>query len=252
MKLARVIHNKNIYYTKVEDDKYYPIDGDFFNYTTISNEPLGSIDRILPPVVPSKIIALGLNYRLHIEEFNRTVIPTEPVIFIKPVTSMIGDGDYIIRPKRSERVDYEAELAFVISSDCKDVSEEDAYNYILGYTCLNDVTARDLQKIDGQWIRAKGFDTFCPVGPHIETELDPSNLEIKAILNGEVKQHGNTKDMIFSVPKMLSFISGVMTLKQGDIISTGTPSGIGPMSDGDIIEIYIENIGSLINKVKDA
>lgn len=252
MKLARVLFNNNIYYTKVEEEDYYPLNGDFFNYTSISNESLDRVDRILSPIVPSKVIALGLNYKLHIKELHPDDDqPKEPVIFMKPVSSIIGEGDEIIKPKRSDRMDYEAELAFVISSDCKNVPVSDAYNYILGYTCLNDVTARDLQKIDGQWTRAKGYDTFCPIGPYIVTDIDPSNLEVKSILNGDVKQDGNTRDMIFSVPQILSYISGIMTLKQGDIISTGTPCGIGPMNNGDTIEIYIENVGTLTNIVKD-
>jgi 2-keto-4-pentenoate hydratase/2-oxohepta-3-ene-1,7-dioic acid hydratase in catechol pathway len=249
MRLTRVLSIGKIYCTEEKNGKFFPINGDFFDIKEISDKPLEKIDRILSPVSPSKVIALGLNYRLHITELSHD-LPKEPVIFIKPDTAVIGPGEFIVRPKMSERVDFEAELAFVIKKDCKCVKESEAEDYILGYTCLNDVTARDLQKVDGQWTRAKGFDTFCPIGPSIVTDIDVKNLEIKSVLNGEIKQQGNTKDMIFSIPFTLSFISRIMTLRRGDVVTTGTPSGIGPMKEGDIIEINIENIGSLLNSVK--
>ncbi|MDI3311879.1 MAG: fumarylacetoacetate hydrolase family protein, partial [Thermoanaerobacterium sp.] len=176
--------------------------------------------------------------------------PDEPTLFIKPATAAIGHDDYIVIPKMSERVDYEGELAVVIKKTAKDVSEDEALDYVLGYTIANDVTARDLQSKDGQWTRAKSFDTFLPIGPWIETDLDPSNLEIKTYVNGVLKQHSNTKHLIFSVPKLVSFISHVMTLNPGDVILTGTPSGVGPIKSGDIVTIEIEGIGKLINKVK--
>lgn len=252
MKFARVQYKGTIYHTTVIDNKYYPLNGDFYSYSAISKKPLDGIDKILAPIIPSKVVALGLNYKLHIQELHAGASePSEAVIFIKPDTSVIGNNDVIVRPKRSERVDYEAELAFYISKDCRNVSPLNANDYILGYTCLNDVTARDLQKLDGQWTRAKGYDTFCPIGPYIVTDIDTTNLEVKAILNGKVVQQGNTRDMIHSIPKMLAYISGIMTLRKGDVITTGTPSGIGPMSDGDIIEIYVENVGNLVNMVKD-
>jgi len=248
MRLTRVLCKGKVYHTEEKEGKYYPLNGDFFNFTEVAEKPLDEIDRILCPVTPSKVVALGLNYHMHISEMKHD-LPSEAVFFIKPDTAVIGPGDEIVRPKRSERVDYEAELAFVIKKDCKNIKVEEAEEYILGYTCLNDVTARDLQKLDGQWTRAKGYDTFCPIGPSIVTDIDPSRLSVKSILNGVVKQDGNTKDMIFSVPEMLSYISGIMTLRQGDVVSTGTPSGIGPMVEGDEIEIYVEKIGSLVNKV---
>jgi 2-keto-4-pentenoate hydratase/2-oxohepta-3-ene-1,7-dioic acid hydratase (catechol pathway) len=198
---------------------------------------------------PSKIIALGLNYRKHAAEMKETA-PADPVIFLKPPTSVIGDGDYIIYPEGATKVDYEAELAVVIGKDAKNISEEDAPAYILGYTCGNDVSERVFQKLDGQWTRAKGFDTFCPLGPVIETELDPANLNVRAIRNGETVQSGNTRDMIHNVYKAVSFISKVMTLKAGDVILTGTPEGIGEIKIGDEIVIEIEGIGRLKNKVK--
>jgi 2-keto-4-pentenoate hydratase/2-oxohepta-3-ene-1,7-dioic acid hydratase in catechol pathway len=176
-------------------------------------------------------------------------IPAEPVLFIKPPSSVIGHGYNIIYPKQSSRVDYEAELGVVINKRAKDIRPGHGKDYILGYTCFNDVTARDLQKIDVQWTRAKSFDTFSPVGPFIVTGIDPGNLSIKSKLNGEVKQSSNTNNMIFDVFKLVEFISGVMTLEPGDVIATGTPSGIGPMNKGDVIEIEVEKVGTLSNKV---
>jgi 2-keto-4-pentenoate hydratase/2-oxohepta-3-ene-1,7-dioic acid hydratase in catechol pathway len=204
--------------------------------------------RLLPPCTPSKIVALGLNYRSHAEEV-KLRIPEEPLIFLKPSTSVIGPEDSIIYPASSQRVDYEGELGVVISSRTWQVSREEARHHVLGYTCFNDVTARDLQYQDKQWTRAKSFDTFAPIGPCIETELDPHCLSLETYLNGELKQRTNTSDLIFSVPELVSFISHVMTLLPGDIIATGTSSGIGPMQPGDTVEVKIENIGTLRNYV---
>jgi 2-keto-4-pentenoate hydratase/2-oxohepta-3-ene-1,7-dioic acid hydratase in catechol pathway len=215
--------------------------------TTDRYHQLGDL-RLLPPCTPSKIIALGLNYRSHAEEVNLK-IPTEPLIFLKPSTSVIGPEDNIIYPESSERVDYEGELAVVIKRQAWRVPTEEARHYVLGYTCLNDVTARDLQSRDKQWTRAKSFDTFAPVGPCIETELDPHHLSLETYLNGELRQQTNTSDLIFSVPELVSFISHVMTLLPGDIIATGTTSGIGPMQPGDTVEVKIEQIGTLRNYV---
>jgi 2-keto-4-pentenoate hydratase/2-oxohepta-3-ene-1,7-dioic acid hydratase in catechol pathway len=189
-----------------------------------------------------------LNYRDHAEEMKVT-LPQEPLLFIKPSTSVIGPGDAIIYPKMSKRVDYEAELAVVIGKAAKKVSEERAADYILGYTCLNDVTARDLQPQNGQWTTAKGFDTFAPIGPWIVTDIDPHHLDVSSYLNGERRQHSNTKNLIFGPRQLVSFISRVMTLLPGDVIATGTPSGIGPMAIGDKIEVVIEGIGTLSNDV---
>jgi len=196
---------------------------------------------------PSKIIALGLNYRDHIGELGFKAAD-KPVIFIKPDTSVIGDGENIIITVEG-RVDYEAELAFVISKDCKNVRAEDADEYILGYTCLNDVTARDIQKADGQWTRAKSYDTFCPIGNYIVSDIDVSNLVIGTMVNGEIRQQGNTSDMILSVPEILEYVSSVMTLRKGDVISTGTPYGVGEIRHGDTVEVFIEGVGTLQNKV---
>ena len=205
--------------------------------------------KILPPVVPSKAVCIGLNYHDHIEETNSKV-PDRPVVFIKPSTAVIGHMDDIKYPELSKRVDYEGELAVVIGKKAKDINVNDAKEYIFGYTCGNDVTARDLQPADGQWTVSKSFDTFLPLGPWIETELDPLNLEIRTYLNDELKQSSNTRHLIFDPYTLVSYISQIMTLLHGDIILTGTPSGIGPMKKGDKVVVEIENIGSLINYVK--
>jgi len=215
--------------------------------------PLGKLKdfKLCAPILPGKVIGVGLNYRDHAEEMKQK-LPDDPILFIKPRSAVIGPGEPIILPRSSQRVDYEAELAIVIYKTAKDVPVEKAKEYILGYTCLNDVSARDLQAKDGQWTRAKGFDTFSPVGPWIETELDPSNLKIEAKLNGKTVQSSNTSNLAFNCAQLVSFISSVMTLDPGDVIATGTPSGIGPMKDGDEIIISVQGIGELKNPVKAA
>ena len=204
--------------------------------------------EILPPCIPSKIIAVGLNYRDHAEEMGKP-LPEEPLIFMKPGSAVIGPGEEIVHPRASRRVDYEAELALVIGRKARRVSREEAGAYILGYTCFNDVTARDLQRKDVQYTRAKGFDTFAPIGPWIETEVEPGDLLVEAYLNGERRQSSTTAQMIFDVFYLVSFVSHVMTLLPGDVIATGTPSGVGPMGVGDEIEIRIGGIGNLVNRV---
>ena len=203
--------------------------------------------RLLAPCLPTKVIAIGLNYYSHAKEVGQPV-PKEPMMFFKPASSVIGPEEKIVNPG-CERLDYEAELGVVIKSKATKVSEKDAMKYVLGYTCFNDVTARDWQKQDSQWSRAKGSDTFSPIGPHIETELDPGNVTVESYLNGERKQHANTSDLIFNVPKLVSYISQVITLMPGDIIATGTPAGISPMKLGDTIEIKIDKIGTLRNRI---
>lgn len=205
--------------------------------------------NIKSPVSPSKIVCVGLNYRDHATELNME-LPDEPIIFIKPPTSVIGHLNDIIYPNTSSHVDFEAELGAIISKEAKNVKSGDAADFIGGYTALNDVTARDLQQKDGQWTRAKSFDTFCPIGPCIETDLDPTNQNISLKLNGEIKQKSNTKNMIFNVYELVEFISNIMTLKPGDVIATGTPPGVGPMNIGDTVEVEIEGIGTLKNFVK--
>ena len=204
--------------------------------------------KLLPPCAPSKIVALGLNYHSHAKELN-SPIPDAPLLFLKPSTAVIGPEDNIIYPAASSRVDYEGELAVVIKKPAWRVSVEDALDYVLGYTCFNDITARDLQGKNGQWTRAKGFNTFAAVGPCIETELDHGNITLETYLNGELKQRGNTSDLIYSIPELINFASNVMSLLPGDIITTGTPSGIGPMYPGDTVEVKIKPIGTLRNYV---
>jgi 2-keto-4-pentenoate hydratase/2-oxohepta-3-ene-1,7-dioic acid hydratase in catechol pathway len=204
--------------------------------------------KILPPVSPSKIVCVGLNYRDHAVELNMD-LPDDPILFLKPTTSVIGPGDEIIYPPQSNQVDYEVELAVIISKKAKNVRKVDALDYVAGYTILNDVTARDLQERDGQWTRAKSFDTFCPLGPWMENDLDPSNQKISLRVNGELRQDSNTKNMIFPVEELLSFISDIMTLKPGDVIATGTPPGVGSLRVGDVAEASIEGIGVLKNKI---
>jgi 2-keto-4-pentenoate hydratase/2-oxohepta-3-ene-1,7-dioic acid hydratase in catechol pathway len=198
---------------------------------------------------PSKIICVGLNYKDHAKELNLPQ-PASPVIFMKPLTTLIGHGGQIVYPPLTKDLHYEAELAVIIKDRCKNVSEQEAPKHIRGFTCANDVTARDLQNLDGQWTRAKSFDTFCPVEPEVVSGVDPNNLPIKLYLNGELKQSSNTSNMIFNVYYLVSFISRVMTLEAGDIILTGTPPGVGPMQVGDIVMVEIEGIGKLTNKVK--
>jgi len=207
--------------------------------------------EILAPCRPSKAVCLGLNYRDHAEEF-KLPLPEEPLLFLKPSTSVIGPLKPIVYAPWSHRVDYEAELAVVIKKTAHNVREAEAAGYILGYTCANDVTARDLQGKDKQWTRAKSFDTFCPLGPHIETDLDPGNQEIFLYLNGELKQHSSTNRLIFPVAALVAFISRVMTLLPGDVILTGTPSGVGKMKPGDIVEVVIPGIGRLKNQMAPA
>jgi 2-keto-4-pentenoate hydratase/2-oxohepta-3-ene-1,7-dioic acid hydratase in catechol pathway len=199
-------------------------------------------------VAPSKIVGIGQNYRAHAAEMGKG-IPEEPLMFLKPPSSMISDGMAIERPSGYERVDYEGELGVVIGKRARNVSREDALQYVAGFICVNDVSCRDLQKKDGQWARAKGFDTFCPVGPRVVSGLDPSNLRITTRVNGVVKQDSSTSDMIFDVPAIIAFVSRHMTLEEGDLISTGTPAGVGNLAPGDVVEVEIAGIGILRNPV---
>ncbi|HHY28743.1 MAG TPA: fumarylacetoacetate hydrolase family protein [Desulfitobacterium dehalogenans] len=205
--------------------------------------------RLLSPVEPTKIVCIGLNYAKHIEELGHT-LHDDPVIFLKPVTSLVGPEDEIILPPMSQQVEYEAELVVVMGKTAKDITEDQAEDYIFGFTCGNDVTARDLQKKDGQWTRSKSFDTFCPIGPWVVTDLDHRDVKISSVLNGEVKQSAGTSSLINSVPKLVSYISQIMTLNPGDLIMTGTPEGVGPMKAGDVIDVEIEGIGRLRNLVR--
>ncbi len=206
--------------------------------------------KLLVPLAPSKIVCVGRNYRDHAAELGHEV-PAEPLIFLKPPSALIGPHEAIHRPRISQRVDHEAELGVVIGRRCARLSEHDAVRpYILGYTCVNDVTARDLQEKDSQWTRAKGFDTFCPVGPVVSTDPDPwAGVNVEARVNGEVRQHGNTRDFLFPLDRIIRYISRIMTLYPGDLIATGTPAGVGPLQAGDLVEITVEGVGTLTNVV---
>jgi 2-keto-4-pentenoate hydratase/2-oxohepta-3-ene-1,7-dioic acid hydratase in catechol pathway len=207
--------------------------------------------RLLAPVLPTKVVAIGRNYVEHARETGSEP-PSEPLIFLKPSTSVIGPGDVIVRPdKLSERVDFEGELAIVFGRLCRDVPIARVPEVIFGYTCGNDVTARDLQVSDGQWTRAKGFDTFCPLGPWIETSLDPADVQLTTMVNGEVKQDARTSMLVHDIPTLVSYVTAVMTMLPGDVLLTGTPAGIGPMVAGDSVSVSVEGIGTLTNRVAD-
>jgi 2-keto-4-pentenoate hydratase/2-oxohepta-3-ene-1,7-dioic acid hydratase in catechol pathway len=210
---------------------------------------LGDGVRLLAPVIPrSKVVAVGRNYMDHVREMGNEP-PTSPMLFLKPNTSVVGPDDPIVLPDWTQEVSYEAELAVVISKVCKDVTPQNAKSYVLGYTVANDVTARDAQRTDGQWGRAKGFDSSCPLGPWIDTDLDPEDVAIRSRVNGELKQDGRTAEMIFDVPFIVSFVSEAMTLLPGDVILTGTPAGVGRIEHGDRVECEVDGIGVLANPV---
>lgn len=249
MIIARFEHKKEVRYGLVEEDQVLVLQGDPFDRYTVGPDrlPLNEV-KLLAPCQPSKIVCVGVNYQAHAGEMGKS-LPASPLLFLKPPSAILDPEGQIRYPKTVQRVDYEAELAVVVGKKASGISPQEADRVVFGYTCLNDVTARELQKLDGQWTRAKGFDTFAPVGPWIVTGLDPKNLSVESYLNGERRQAGNTSDLIFSVGEVVSFISQVMTLYPGDLIATGTPSGIGPMKPGDRIEIVIEGIGRLKNTV---
>jgi 2-keto-4-pentenoate hydratase/2-oxohepta-3-ene-1,7-dioic acid hydratase in catechol pathway len=210
--------------------------------------PLADV-RLLAPVLPSKVVAIGRNYADHAAELGNEV-PDDPIIFLKPSTAVVGPRDPIVYPTQlSERVDFEGELAVVIGRLCRQVPPERVGEVIFGYTCANDVTARDLQAKDGQWARAKGFDTFCPLGPWIETDVDPDDLELTTIVNGEIRQNSRTSLLLHNVTALVAYVTAVMTLLPGDVLLTGTPAGVGPLKDGDEVSVTIESIGTLTNGV---
>jgi len=248
MRLVRFSHNSEVGWGMIEGEVIFEVES-FTSHRQTGRKFRADEVKLLAPCTPSKIIAVGLNYTDHAEELGMA-LPEEPIIFMKPASAVIGHEDYILLPSMSERVDYEAELAAVIGKTAKDLSPQQASDVILGYTCLNDVTARDLQKKDGQWTRAKSFDTFCPIGPWVTNEVEPLDLEVKLLLNGEVKQCSRTSKLIFSVFELVSFVSKIMTLYPGDVISTGTPAGVGPMREGDVVEVVVEGVGVLRNRVK--
>ncbi|MEZ0329068.1 MAG: fumarylacetoacetate hydrolase family protein [Dissulfuribacterales bacterium] len=253
MKLARFItqQNKAQRYGLLKDDYVRVIVADPFEGIIVGTSETYPLEEItlLPPCQPTKIVAVGLNYRDHANELGMP-LPEEPLIFLKPPSSLIGPGDAIKLPVMSQRVDYEAELGIVIGQRARNVPLEKAKKYILGYTCVNDVTARDLQQKDIQFTRAKSFDTFCPIGPVIHMEFDPFDARIQCIVNGEVRQDSRTSQLIHSPERLVSFISQIMTLEPGDIIATGTPKGIGPLKNGDEVIVAIDGLGELKNRVE--
>ncbi len=250
MKLIRYSFNGVEKFGEFDGEAIRPLAGELGRFERehgASPLQLGQV-RLLAPVTPTKIVAVGRNYSEHAKEMGRE-LPAEPLLFLKPPSAVIGPGEQIIYPPQTSRLDYEGELAIVIGRAARKVSREKARGYVLGFSCMNDVTARDLQSRDVQFTRAKGFDTFAPLGPVIATGIDPSNLELITRLNGEVRQHGRTSEMIFDCDYLVSYISHIMTLMPGDVISTGTPSGVGPMQVGDVVEVEIERIGCLRSSV---
>lgn len=250
MKISYYKYNEQESYGIIKDDRVHPISGDIFGEYEESHDsvPLEEV-TILPPVHPRKLICVGLNYALHAKESNLDV-PDEPLLFMCSPAATIGHEDTIFLDNHKDPIDYEAELALVIKKKGKNINAKDYSDYILGYTCANDVSNRRLQKKDGQFTRAKSFDTYKPLGPYIETDINPNHATIKLWQNGELKQSSNTNDMIFSVERVVEFVSSIMTLEPGDVILTGTPSGIGNLKSGDCIEIEIDGIGRLKNYVE--
>ncbi|MFA1539558.1 fumarylacetoacetate hydrolase family protein [Actinomadura monticuli] len=251
MRIARFSTDDGMSFGVVEENTVAAIAAHPFGELTFTGQrfPLADV-RLLAPILPSKVIAIGKNYADHVREMGGDAPPAEPVIFSKPSTAVIGPGEAIAYPQKlSERVDHEGELAVVIGRLCREVPAARAADVILGYTCANDVTARDLQAKDGQWTRAKGFDTFCPIGPWIETGIDPADLAISTTVNGEVRQDARTSLLLHDIPTLVEYVSQVMTLLPGDVILTGTPAGVGPLQIGDEVTVTIENIGSLTNRV---
>jgi 2-keto-4-pentenoate hydratase/2-oxohepta-3-ene-1,7-dioic acid hydratase in catechol pathway len=253
MKIARFSTGGDPRFGILDDDELVVLSGDpmFSGFgTTGERVPLADV-KLLAPVIPrSKVVAVGRNYREHAAELGNEV-PPEPLLFFKPNTSLIGPGDAIVLPHQSKQVEFEGELAVIIGKIARNVAAADAESVIFGYTVSNDVTARDLQKTDGQWARAKGFDSFCPLGPLIETEYSVSGNTVETRVNGVVKQHGSFDDMVHSVASVIEFASAAFTLLPGDVILTGTPAGVGPIVDGDVVEIEVSGIGILSNPVRE-
>ena len=263
MRIARFVHSGSasapagMLWGAVEGPADAAVDA--LTVSAIDGHPFGPISftgdrwalpdvRLVAPILPSKVVAVGRNYADHAREMGGTA-PDSPVIFLKPSTAIIGHGDAIRLPV-SDRVDHEAELAVVIGRPARDIARADALSHVFGYTCANDVTARDQQKADVQFTRGKGHDSFCPIGPWIETELDPADLRVSASVNGQLRQDGRTSSMLHDVAALIEFMSGVMSLLPGDVILTGTPAGVGPIVDGDTVSVEIEGIGALTNPVR--
>lgn len=256
MKVARFSHGESISFGIVDEEEHELVvlkaDPMFAGYDpTGERVPLAEA-KLLAPVIPrSKVVAVGKNYRDHAAEMGGEA-PAEPLLFLKPNTAVIGPGDAIVLPPESSQVEFEGELAVVIGRIARRVNEADAASVIFGYTVANDVTARDLQRSDGQWTRAKGFDTFCPLGPVIDTELDLERGTIETSVNGERRQEGRLADMVHSIPAIVAYASNVFTLLPGDVILTGTPAGVGPIVAGDTVEVSVSGLGTLANPVRSA
>lgn len=253
MRLARISHADGMAFAAIDGpvgDAYareiadHPFGDPSFTGRRWSMEEV----RVLAPILPGKVIGIGRNYHQHAAELGNAV-PEEPMVFLKPTTSVIGPEAPIVMPAVSQRVDYEGELAVVIGKPCRNVRQEDAGGVILGYTCANDVTARDLRTAAGPWLRSKGFDTFCPLGPWIETELDPTDLTVATTVNGDLRQDGHVSEMIFTIGELVAYCSAFMTLLPGDVILTGTPEGVGPLTAGDSVTVEVSGIGRLTNPV---
>lgn len=252
MKIARFSTGGDPRFGIIDGDEIVVLRGDpmFVGFDTIDERVALADAKLLAPVIPrSKVVAVGRNYRAHAAEMGNDV-PAEPMLFFKPNTSVIGPGDAIVLPRQSEQVEFEGELAVVIGRIARGVAAADAASVIFGYTVANDVTARDLQKKDGQWARAKGFDSFCPLGPVIETEFEVAAQAIRTNVNGVLKQDGSLADLVHSVPAIIEFASAAFTLLPGDVILTGTPAGVGPLASGDVVEVTVEGIGTLRNPVR--
>ena len=262
MRIARFSHDGDVSFGVVEGPGEDPADlvvakalGHPFAPLQLTGEsvPLTAV-RLLAPVLPSKVVCIGKNYADHIAEMGNDPAlgappPATPVVFLKPSTSVVGPGDAIVLPRDSDEVDHEAELVIVIGRLCRDVPRERALDVVLGYTCGNDVTARDHQRQDGQWARGKSHDTFCPLGPWVETELNPSDLGVRCTVDGALRQDGRTADLIHDVPAIIAWVTAFMTLLPGDVIMTGTPAGVGPLSAGGLVSVAIEGLGTLTNPV---
>jgi 2-keto-4-pentenoate hydratase/2-oxohepta-3-ene-1,7-dioic acid hydratase in catechol pathway len=249
MRIVRYSHDGQMSFGVLEGETIAAITPHPFAPFEYSGERLAPDEvRLLAPVLPTKVVAVGKNYADHAKEMGDEV-PDEPIIFLKPSTSVVGPGDPIIYPAGVDRVDFEGELAVIVGKMARRLDEADALQVVLGFTCANDVTARNLQASDGQWTRAKGFDTFCPLGPWIETDLDSSDLAVRTLVNDEQRQSSRTSMLVNSVARLLAFISAVMTLLPGDVILTGTPAGVGPLTPGDRVAVEVEGIGVLTNRV---
>jgi 2-keto-4-pentenoate hydratase/2-oxohepta-3-ene-1,7-dioic acid hydratase in catechol pathway len=250
-RIYRIDYKGQPRYAVEEGGEWRLLEGDIFGSFSAGESIASTGHRLLAPVMPSKIVCVGLNYKDHAAE-QKKPLPPEPLIFIKPSTAVIGPGEAIVLPAGAGRVDHEAEAGVVIGRRATRVREEDAHQYVLGITCVNDVTARALQEKNAGYTRAKGFDTFAPLGPCIAQGLDygrPEGLRVEGIVNGTVRQNSSTKELIFTIPMVIAFISNIMTLLPGDVIATGTPSGIGPLNAGDTVTIRVEGVGELTNEV---